>query len=639
LKYFLLFILFLVQLHGTPIIHIDDDATNIKDFNLEYFVDKTEVMPLEIVRTQHFTQDTSTLSLGTFQDITWLRFQLHNSSNTKQKLFIHNELAYLADNLHFYTFSNNKLTQSYSINIDDTNSTKKIFGTDAIFEIQLDINQTKTIYIKSTMNTMQFPLLSIYSEHNSKKRVSQNNLLLSVLLGMLIALSIYHAFLYFTTRHQEYIYYAFYLAFASIWESIISGTLANSFGIYMNNTNEVFLSSIIFLPIFLILFAKSIFDTKINYKLENKFLDSVIFFFIIDLGISIFNIYLALIIVSSLYIYMFIVLFITTYSIMKKGNPFALTFLLANTIFSLFMMLTNLYYQGLLNYTPFIFNAASIGVILEALVLSWILSYKIKLLQKSELQKNKEILRQIETSREKDKMIFQQQKLVSMGEMIENIAHQWRQPLAKINASVLVIDEQLKPKSENYKTIDKHLSDIEEITQYMSKTIENFRNFFDPHKEESHFSLHELIASSLIITKNSHKNDKIKITFQAKNKNKYFGLKDELQEVLIILINNAKDVLLQRDIDEPNILIKTFEHRNKYVISICDNAGGVDEEIIDKIFEPYFTTKHKSQGTGLGLYISKIIIEENMLGTLSISNTEKGACFKIELPNINSCPI
>jgi len=548
-------------------------------------------------------------------------------------------MAYLVDNLDFYAFSNDELINSSHINIDDKNSSKKIFGTDAVFEITLDSNQTKTIYVKSTMNTMQFPHLNIYNEHNSKKRVSNNDIILSVLLGMLIALSIYHAFLYITTRYKEYIYYALYLAFASVWDSIIAGTLANSFGIYMDDTHEVLLTSIIILPIFLVLFAKSIFDANVNYKVENKFLNLVILFFTIDLGISIFNIHLALIIVSKLYMYMFITLFITTYSIMKKGNPFALTFLLANTIFSLFMLVTNLYYLGVFNYTPFIFNAASIGVILEALVLSWILSYKIKLLQKSELQKSQELLTQIENLREKDKMIFQQQKLVSMGEMIENIAHQWRQPLAQINASVLVIDEQLDYKNKNYKTIDKNLTDIENITQYMSKTIDNFRNFFEPNKKESHFSIPELITSSLIITKNSAFDKKIDIEVQAESKTLYFGLQDELQEVIVILINNAKDALLQRDIKKPSINIKTFEHDQTYVITICDNAGGVDEEIIDKIFDPYFTTKHKSQGTGLGLYISKLIIEENMLGTLSMTNTKEGACFKIQLPQLKSCPI
>ncbi|MEA1982196.1 MAG: 7TM diverse intracellular signaling domain-containing protein, partial [Campylobacterota bacterium] len=526
-----------------------------------------------------------------------------------------------------------------SICIDDKNSTQKIYGTDAIFELKLDANQTKTIYIKSTMNTMQYPLITIYSELNSKKRVSNNNLILSILLGMLIALSIYHAFLYITTRHKEYIYYALYLACASIWESIMAGVLANGFGIYMDETYEVFLTSILVLPLFLVLFAKSIFDTKTDYKTEDRFLNSIILFFMIDIGISIFDIQLALIISSKLYTYMFITLFITTYSIMRKGNPFALTFLLANAFFSLFMMITNLYYQGFINYTPFIFNAASIGVILEALVLSLLLLHKIKLLQTSEIDKTKELLEHIEGSREKDKILFQQNKLASMGEMIENIAHQWRQPLSQVNSAVLVIDNYLMPESKNYKEIDQKLTEIEDLTFYMSKTIDSFKNFFKPNKKDATFYVEDIINSSLLIAKNTIPEKTITIVLKNYKDDRYFGLEDELQQVLIIILNNAKEALVQNKIENPRIEIQTINTDDYYTITISDNAGGIDADIIDKIFDPYFTTKHKSQGTGLGLYISKLIIEENMHGVLTVQNRDAGSCFEIKLPLKESSPI
>ncbi|MEA2072009.1 MAG: sensor histidine kinase [Campylobacterota bacterium] len=637
---FMLTLLFSVILNALPIVDINSDTTNLKDFQLEYFVDKTKSMPLETVKQQQFTQDTSTLSLGIFQDIAWIRFKLHNTTQNIQKLYIHNENAYIANGIDFYEFFNSKLINSLSILMEDTKTQSKMFGSDAIFMLTLDINQTKTIYIKSTMKAMQYPFLTIYNEKNSKKRVSKNNSLLFIILGMLIALSIYHILLYLTTKYKEYIYYGLYLASAAIWESILSGMLANGFDIYMNTRNEYILLSILFLPIFLVLFTKSIFDTEQYYKTEDKFLNSVLILFVINIIIGLFNIHIALVITSQLFTYMFIVLLSSTFSIMRKGNPLALTFLLANTLFSLMMMVTNLYYQGYINYTPFTFNAASIGIVIEAIILSFLLAYRIKILQKSEIEKSHALLVEVEKSREKDKIMFQQQKLVSMGEMIENIAHQWRQPLSQINSSVLVIDNLLDIESKNYLAIDKKLIEIENLTLYMSKTIDNFKNFLDPNKQETNFSIQEVIGSSLLISKNSITDKKIVIEFDTNRNDNYYGLEDELQQVLIILLNNAREVLIDKNIKNPVITIRTSTSQNdNYSIMICDNGGGISEDIIDKIFEPYFTTKHKSQGTGLGLYISKLIIEENMMGSITVSNMNEGACFKIELPNKESCDI
>jgi len=636
---FVLILLFSSILNAMPAIDIHSNETSLEDFEVEYFVDKTEKMSLQEIKKQKFTQDTSTLSLGIFQDVAWLRFKLHNRTQNKQKLYIHNENAYVANGIDFYEFKDDKLLNSLNILMQDTNSTKKMFGSDAIFTLTLDANQTRTIYIKSTMKAMQYPHFTIYSEMNSKRRVSNNNILLSIFLGMLIALSLYHALLYITTRYREYIYYALYLASAAVWESILSGMLANSFGIYMNSTSEKLLLAILFLPIFLVLFAKSIFETKTNYKIEDKFLNSILILFSINIGISMFNVHIALIIASSLFTYMFIVLFIITYSIMKKGNPFALTFLLANTIFSLFMMITNLYYQGFINYSPFVFNAASIGVILEALILSLLLSYKIKLLQKSEIDKTKELLRHIENSREKDKMLFQQNKLASMGEMIENIAHQWRQPLSQINSSVLLIDDYLEQKKVSSDEVEKELVAIENLTAHMSKTIDSFKNFFEPNKTHTSFSIEKTINCSILIINNAITNNSIDIELKIDANSEYYGLEDELQQVLIILLNNAKDALIEKKIANPKITIAVQKFEELYSIVICDNAGGIKEELVDKIFEPYFTTKHKTQGTGLGLYISKLIIEDNMFGTINLRNSVKGACFIIELPNKKLCII
>ncbi len=649
MKYIFLLILIISSiLNATPVINIDSDTTQLKDFQLEYFVDKSFKMSLKEIKKQKFTEDRSTLSLGIFHENTWLRFKLHNSTNRVQKLYIHNENSYISNAISFYELLDNRNLSSLQIDFFNNINTEKMYGTDAIFTINLDINQTKTIYIQSVMMSMQYPHITIYNEVQSKKRVSQNNSLLFIILGMLIALAIYHAVLYITTKRKEYLYYTLYLVNAAIWESVLSGLLANTFAIYINSMSENLLLSVIFIPVFLTLFAKTIFETQKKYKKENLFLNSVIILSLFVVLIGLFNIRLALIITSLLFVYTFATIFITTYSIMKKGDKFALIFLVANTIFSIFMLITDLYYSGFINYSPFVFNSGSIGVVIEAVILSQLLVYRIKLLELHELKNTRElsnkfllqdmnkelqlqVKKELEISREKDKILFQQNKMISMGEMIENIAHQWRQPLAEINASVFSIDTIIYDKYNSSPEIEKELIAIENLTDHMSKTIGSFQNYFNKSQEKKEFSLRSAIYEAIVILGKSLENNNVVINIEIEDDFIHHGFENELQQVILAILNNAKDALISNQIDDPKIEIKVTIVDNNYEITICDNAGGIKDAIMHKIFEPYFTTKHQTQGKGLGLYISKIIIEDKMHGTLYTKNIDKGTCFYITL--------
>jgi len=237
----------------------------------------------------------------------------------------------------------------------------------------------------------------------------------------------------------------------------------------------------------------------------------------------------------------------------------------------------------------------------------------------------------LEKSKDKDKMLFHQNKLMAMGEMMENIAHQWRQPLAQINSSVLLIDDMLHEDNHMTDEIDERLLEIESLTKYLSKTIDDFRGFIDKDKEKKTFYLGEIIKKSVYIIHGSIKKNNIDLSFNIDNDFKYYGYEGELQQVLVIIFNNAKDVLVERGIKNPKIRVNIVIENSEVVIKISDNAGGIDKKDIDRIFEPYFSTKHKTQGTGLGLYIAKKIIEDSLGGNLSVNNTNDGACFEIAL--------
>lgn len=238
---------------------------------------------------------------------------------------------------------------------------------------------------------------------------------------------------------------------------------------------------------------------------------------------------------------------------------------------------------------------------------------------------------EVEKNKQQQLVLLHQSRLAQMGEIIQNITHQWRQPLAQINSAVLLLDTYINQKEIYDKRIDTKLAEIESTTLYMSQTINDFQYYFNPKKEKSIFFLKDLIEDSISIVKPALKNTHIDIVTYGCNKCKYIGYKNELQQVVIVLLNNAQDALTSRYIISPKIYIEIMNLETSYDISISDNADGIKKDIIYKIFEPYFTTKHKSQGTGLGLYLSKMIIEEGMGGKLTVKNTNIGACFKIKI--------
>jgi C4-dicarboxylate-specific signal transduction histidine kinase len=225
--------------------------------------------------------------------------------------------------------------------------------------------------------------------------------------------------------------------------------------------------------------------------------------------------------------------------------------------------------------------------------------------------------------------MIKQTKLAQMGEMIENIAHQWRQPLAQINSAILLADALLEQNNFQDDKVTKKLLEIESLTAYMSKTINDFQDFLNPNKIKETFFLHEAIEKSLLIVKGSLVSHDIELIVNMDKKLSCELYKNELEQVLVILINNARDVLIDRKIKNPKIFINTQKIGTHYIIEVADNAGGIDSDIIEKIFDPYFTTKHKTQGTGLGLYMATMIIESGFDAKLSVDNTSDGASFKI----------
>jgi len=219
--------------------------------------------------------------------------------------------------------------------------------------------------------------------------------------------------------------------------------------------------------------------------------------------------------------------------------------------------------------------------------------------------------------------------MAAMGEMIGNIAHQWRQPLSQVSGLFFDIEYAYDYKELDKKYLSKRVDEANDLLEYMSKTIDDFRNFFNPNNKKEEFLISDSVSIALRIVNSTLDFHKIDLQIDINSDEKIYGYKNEYSQVIVNIISNAKDILIDRNIKEPKIKIY-LENENKTVLCIEDNAGGIEKEIINKIFDPYFTTKY-DYGTGIGLYMTKLIIEEKMNGLITAKNSKEGAIFTIEV--------
>ena len=265
----------------------------------------------------------------------------------------------------------------------------------------------------------------------------------------------------------------------------------------------------------------------------------------------------------------------------------------------------------------------------------YILNEEIINLNKSLEEKIKQ---RVEEIRKKDQMLLQQSKLAAMGEMIGAIAHQWRQPLNALAINIQMLEDMYEDGMLDKKTLEEFIEKNMQTIQFMSNTIDDFRNFFRRDKEKVEFDIKEVIEKTLNLQKAQLQNHNIKVETEIENI-KIYGYKNEFMQAILNIISNAKDAIDERREKTGNnfeglIKIKVYKKGNEAIIEIEDNGGGIPKEILSRVFEPYFTTKEEGKGTGMGLYMVKEIIER-MNGKIEAVNTNEGAKFIIKIKEKN----
>ena len=324
-------------------------------------------------------------------------------------------------------------------------------------------------------------------------------------------------------------------------------------------------------------------------------------------------------------IWFFLVLFASFLLLGKKYSFFLMVFILSS-IFATNFFIMDLGYSRLALFT--FFNSFTIFTAFAYFFLDKIEKDALEFHKLNTRLKDK-VSVEVQQRQKQEKMLLRQCRLASMGEMIDSIAHQWRQPLMNINAILMNMERSIETKENPKEYLEKKMDEVITLTTHMSQTIEDFRALLKADKQKVHFFIDKSIRHALALFEGPLKDIDIQVSVEEKLT--FHGYNNELIQVIIILLSNAIDILNSKHINPKYLYIDVTLDTHLH-ISIEDNAGGIEEKYLDSIFDPYFTTKNATGGTGLGLYIAKIIIEQNMHGKLTVVNTKRGAKFTLSIP-------
>jgi len=434
---------------------------------------------------------------------------------------------------------------------------------------------------------------------------SHIQLILGLILGLIIMAGIYNAAMYYYNKDISFLYYALMQFFMSLLLYNISGAFVWDEGSFFSRNitydSLISLSAALFATFFTLTFL----DLKTYLPKLYSISRFIILFILVDMLISLF--YKSIIIEYYILPFFMLLLIYAGYKRLRQGYKPA-RFYLAGWMVLTMTVFMNMFDVG---YSYTIIDPLYIGATIEAILFSLALSYKMRMVSQ-EKEEQKELL-------------VHQSKLASMGEMIGNIAHQWRQPLTHLSYTFMNIQEAQKHNELTPEYLNNKIDEANTQLDFMSHTIDDFKDFYTPNKEKEDFSLVTATQETLEIMRNTLKHNDIEVELVIKEDSTLHNYKNEYKQVLLNLLSNAKDALVERVTKSPHITIVI----DKNTIHITDNAGGIKEDVLKRIYEPYFTTKVGN--SGIGLYMSKMIVERNMKGKLNVENRQDGACFTLIL--------
>lgn len=491
-----------------------------------------------------------------------------------------------------------------------------------------------------TQGSLQVPIVAKPLKEAFRSEAS-SKMLYGIYYGVLLLLLIYNFVLFVVVRERNYANYLVFLGVYLIFQLNFDG-IGREWLWYTDNwmSNEglaffIFLSfwaALRFARIFLLLKR---YEPKLNRVVHGAEITS----FVLAFGTLVAGFHVAILTSAVWSLLMAFLLIFMGFKVLPKYRP-ARFYLLAWIAFLIATVVLAVNKLGYIPSYPVIFSVQQIASLMQMVLLSFALADRLNFMKQQHLKKlrnsNKQlqhrIQRKVNELRERDRMMVQQSRQAAMGEMIENIAHQWRQPLNQLALiqSNIFFEFQLGKLNEG--RMNEFRQQSETLMDYMTKTIDDFRNFFLPDREKAMFDVCHSVERASSLLEPTLKRYHIQVDLSCDGRPRAYGFENEFSQVLVNIINNAKDAILEHKTAAPTIWIDMRREADTTCIEVCDNGGGVDPKIIHRIFDPYFTTKFQSQGTGIGLYMVKTIMEKSMNGAIRVENRNGGACFILTLP-------
>jgi signal transduction histidine kinase len=557
---------------------------NIGQYASKFVTEKQEDKDLEFEIILFNSEDNTTIKQNNPLKYRWIMIVLDVNLSSSNYWVEHTDF-----NFNEHTFNSSQVFDRFSL-----------MGRKFI-SFHYDPSKDSSRYFLKAVNTQSHvvPMTALYTPQTFSKwaeAYSLKMLLSFFLFGLIFMAAIYNGALYLYNREKSFLYYMF-MQFFMIGVLVYQTDIINIYvmGDIENEEIAIFFYFVLVevVTVFILLFVRSFLETKKHLLKHDKILGYMMVFILLDLALF----FIPIMLIFQLYSFLLLYVIWLAWLRYRQGYTPALFFM-----FGWFALMLGIFVSDFFDEKYFIFDPILVGSTIEAIFLAIAISYKMKTL-KEEKEQQKELL-------------VHQSKLASMGEMLGNIAHQWRQPLSRLGYILMNI--------ESKDTAQHHTQKLQEASdqlEFMSQTINDFRDFFKPDKEKESFSLsHE---TQKVITLLELR--EVEVELNVIEDTNILNYKNEYKQVILNLLTNAKEVLLERVISSPKIIITI----DKTHVTVADNAGGIKAKDIQKIFEPYYSTK--VQGSGIGLYMSKMIVEKNMGGKLSVKNNKDGALLILAL--------
>jgi len=539
----------------------------------------------------------------------WLKFKLVNSSELSKSYYLEYHIATI-NFLDVYVVQEGVVLQRYLTGAHRPLENRAMIYHSFLFPIVLEPGEKKEVYVRLKHLFAAIPANMILKEQTPLLLDDYaENGLEGVFFGVMIVMFFYNLLLYLMTRYRPYIAYVLYLGTFGTWLSLRMGYGQYVFDFMSVGFYRYFEIAISMLfTVFIIWFITGVLELKKVMPRVYVFFNLVSALFVVLLA-SIWT--LMFLEIDGFYEYPSLLFFINfmvmnlsivvvTVILAFKGSRTAFLILLAWILFISSMVILTLSLTNVIPPYEWIMPYMQVTMIIETVALSLILG---------------------DRYRQQELQLREQSRLAAMGSMIENIAHQWRQPLSEINADLLVLEMHIDDNDKE--SIKKRMAVIEEKTQMMSETINDFQNFYNREKHQEQFELKSLVQKALHLCEDRLAKHKVTSRVDGENTLSLYGVENEYLQVLIAILNNAIDALKEENMEDRSIVITIKKEGENSVVRVRNSGEKIDEALLPKLFQPYFSTKNSTTQNGIGLFMSRKIIEESFHGTLEIANTKE----------------